>query len=189
MITTNDDELAKKLNILRNHGASVSEEQRHLGLKPYLLPEFAELGYNFRMTDLQGAIGLVQLEKLDGFLEERKNWAQYYQKNLEGIGWLQTPIVKQGYRHSWQAYVCLVDETKAPLTRNGLMERLQVGGISSRPGTHAVHQLALYHDNFKLESEMCPIAAQCDRLTIALPLHNCMKSDDYNRIIYTIKQL
>ena len=61
MITTNDDVLGEKLQILRNHGASISEEQRHHGAKPYILPDFNVLGYNYRMTDLQGAIGVVQL--------------------------------------------------------------------------------------------------------------------------------
>ncbi|MFO7761100.1 MAG: DegT/DnrJ/EryC1/StrS family aminotransferase, partial [Desulfobia sp.] len=65
MMTTNTDELAEKMTMMRNHGASVSEEQRHHGPKPYILPEFNLLGYNYRMTDLQGAVGLAQLRKLD----------------------------------------------------------------------------------------------------------------------------
>ena len=63
MVTTNDDRLAETCNMLRNHGASISEEQRHKGPRPYLLPEFNMLGFNYRMTDLQGAVGLVQLGK------------------------------------------------------------------------------------------------------------------------------
>jgi len=69
MLTTNDDALAEKLNMLRNHGASISEEQRHKGPKPYILPEFDMVGYNYRMTDLQGALGVVQLKKLNKFIE------------------------------------------------------------------------------------------------------------------------
>jgi perosamine synthetase len=78
MITTNDDKLGATLQVLRNHGASISEEQRHHGPKPYILPDFNVLGYNYRMTDLQGAIGEVQLKKLDTFIEERAHWAAYY---------------------------------------------------------------------------------------------------------------
>ena len=73
MITTNNKELAEKVSVLRNHGANISEEQRHHGSKPYILPEFNVLGYNYRMTDLQGAIGTVQLKKLNLFIEERSN--------------------------------------------------------------------------------------------------------------------
>ena len=70
-MTTNDAALAERMNQLRNHGATISEEQRHHGPQPYLLPEFNLLGFNYRMTDLQGAVGLVQLRKLDRFIEER----------------------------------------------------------------------------------------------------------------------
>jgi dTDP-4-amino-4,6-dideoxygalactose transaminase len=82
MVTTNDDELAEKVNVLRNHGASISEEQRHHGAQPYLLPEFNALGFNYRMTDLQGAVGVVQLRKLDGFIAERQRWASFYEQEL-----------------------------------------------------------------------------------------------------------
>lgn len=76
MVTTNRGDLALVAERLRNHGASVSEEQRHRGPRPYLLPEFNLLGFNYRMTDLQGAVGLVQLSKLDRFLAERQRWAE-----------------------------------------------------------------------------------------------------------------
>ena len=78
MVTTNDDTLAENMRSLRNHGASISEEQRHRGPKPYIVPEFERLGFNYRMTDFQGAVGLVQLAKLDAFLEERRHWATFY---------------------------------------------------------------------------------------------------------------
>ena len=91
MLTTNDDALAAKLDMLRNHGASISEEQRHKGPKPYILPEFDLVGYNYRMTDLQGAMGVVQLKKLDKFIDERQSWANYYHKELSKISWLRTP--------------------------------------------------------------------------------------------------
>ena len=75
MVTTNNDQLAEQMNMLRNHGASISEEQRHHGPKPYILPDFNLLGFNYRMTDLQGAVGLVQLEKMEQFISERQRWA------------------------------------------------------------------------------------------------------------------
>ena len=83
MITTNDDKLAELISNLRNHGASVSEEQRHHGPKPYILPEFNMLGYNYRMTDLQAAVGIVQLKKLDIFIDEREQWATFYNEQLK----------------------------------------------------------------------------------------------------------
>jgi perosamine synthetase len=187
MVTTNDAALADKVNMLRNHGASVSEEQRHRGPRPYLLPDFNLLGFNYRMTDLQGAVGLVQLGKLDRFIAERQRWADYYASELAAVPWLRTPRIPSGWTHGWQAYVCYVDESKAPCPRNDIMDRLQERGISTRPGTHAVHMLGYYRDRFGLEPGEFPAARDCDRDTIALPLHNRMSDDDYRYVVREIK--
>ncbi|WP_072905795.1 DegT/DnrJ/EryC1/StrS family aminotransferase [Malonomonas rubra] len=187
MVTCNDNALADKIAMLRSHGASVSEEQRHLGPKPYLLPEFNLLGFNYRMTDLQGAVGLVQLGKLDTFIGERRKWAQYYCRELRGIDWITPPEISDGC--GWQAFVCQVDEEKSPLPRNEIMEALQSMGISTRPGTHAVHALGYLREQFSLEDEDYPEAMKCDRFTMAIPLHNRMVEEDFKYVAEAIKHL
>lgn len=188
MVTTNDDQLAELANMLRNHGASISEEQRHKGPRPYLLPEFNLLGYNYRMTDLQGAVGLVQLGKLDRFIAERSQWADYYARELAGVSWLRMPpLPLPGGSHAWQAFVTTVDTTLAPRPRNEVMDILQQKGISTRPGTHAVHLLGYYRDRFALAPEDYPGALQCDCDSMAIPLHNCMSPEDYAYIVEAIK--
>jgi dTDP-4-amino-4,6-dideoxygalactose transaminase len=189
MVTTGDPALAEKINMLRNHGASVSEEERHHGRRPYLLPEFNLLGYNYRMTDLQGAMGLVQLAKLDAFIAERHERAEFYRRELGAIKWLRLPAPPEGYRHGWQAYVCYVDERAAPITRDEMMERLQAQGISARPGTHAVHMLGLYRRRFGLAADDLPGARDCDRFTMAIPLHNRMSEADFRRVVRALKAL
>ncbi len=189
MVTTNDDALAEKINMLRNHGASISEEQRHNGPRPYLLAEFNLLGYNYRMTDLQGAVGLVQLGKLDQFIAERQKWAEFYRKELASIDWLRCPIMPEGYVSGWQAYVCYLDEAKAPKSRNQIMEYLQERGISTRPGTHAVHMLGVYRDRFGLMPGDFPGARDCDAYTMAIPLHNRMSAEDYQYVVDTLKEI
>ena len=189
MVVTDDDELAERIGLLRNHGASVSEEQRHRGPRPYLLPEFNMLGYNYRMTDLQGSVGLVQLGKLDRFIAERRKWAEYYTRELAGIEWLRTPAVPEGYSHAWQSYVCCVDESKAPMSRNEIMEVLQSEGISTRPGTHAVHMLGYHRDRFGLRADDFPAARDCDRYSMAIPLHNRMTPEDFKYVVTAIRNL
>ena len=189
MVTTNDDALAEKVNSLRNHGASVSEEVRHRGAKPYLLPDFRMLGYNYRMTDLQGAVGLVQLGKLDVFLDERRRLSEAYAEGLADVQWLRTPSVPDGWRCGWQAYVCYVDESRSPVTRNEIMEQLQSHGISTRPGTHAVHMQEYYRERLGLADEAFPNARDCDRCTMALPLHNRMSEDDCQWVTSVLKAL
>lgn len=183
MITTNDDALGEKLAILRNHGASVSEEQRHHGPKPFILPDFDVMGFNYRMTDLQGAVGVVQLKKLDTFISERAHWAAYYTRELASIPWLQTPQHSSEYKHGWQSYVTLVDESKAPMSRNDIMEKLQKQGISTRPGTHAVHMLNFYREKYGLKPTDYPEAQKVNDYSMAIPLHNRMTSDDYAYVV------
>ena len=189
MLTTNDDKLAVHLDRLRNHGASVSEEQRHHGPKPYILSSFEMVGYNYRMTDIQGAIGVVQLSKLDKFIDERQYWATYYAEQLKDISWLRTPVVPDGYKHGWQSYVTYVDESMSPMVRNGIMEYLQQNGISTRPGTHAVHMLDVYAKMYNLKPEDFPFAYNADRFSMSIPLHNRMVKADFDYIIYHLKQI
>jgi perosamine synthetase len=183
MLTTNDDVLAEKLNMLRNHGASISEEQRHKGPKPYILPEFDIVGYNYRMTDIQGAVGVVQLKKLDVFIDEREKWANYYKEKLSGINWIRTPHIPSGYKHGWQSYVLFIDEKTAPMKRNDLMEYLQQKGISTRPGTHAVHMLGYYAKTYQIQPDDFPGAYAANEYSMSIPLHNKMVKEDFEYIV------
>src|SRR5688572_7415793 len=153
MVTTNDDTIAEKIKSLRNHGATISEEERHHGPKPYILPGFNLMGYNYRMTDLQGAVGVVQIKKLDTFIEERDKWSNFYKDELKDIPWLSLPNFSKDYRHGWQSFVTMIDESKSPMKRNDIMEKLQQAGISTRPGTHAVHMLDFYKKKLDLRAE------------------------------------
>lgn len=189
MITTNNIELAEKIVVLRNHGASISEEQRHAGSQPYLLPEFSVLGYNYRMTDLQGAIGLVQLQKLSDLVAQRRVRADYYRRQLTEIDWLDLPQSPEGYSHSWQSYVCTVNEKHAPFSRNEIMKLLQDRGISTRPGTHAVHLLKFYQQKFGIQPGDFPAALHCNFNSMAIPLHNKMIDADFDYIVDALKSI
>jgi dTDP-4-amino-4,6-dideoxygalactose transaminase len=189
MVTTNKDTLAERVNMLRNHGASISEEQRHQGPRPYLLADYDLLGFNYRMTDLQGALGFEQLKKLDGFIDERQKWADYYRRELASLDWIRTPAVPRDDRHGWQSFVCYIDETRSPLSRNKIMERLEDKGISVRPGTHAVHMLGYYRSRFGCKPDDLPHSKACHDNTMAIPLHNRMTADDYAYVVDAIKVL
>jgi perosamine synthetase len=189
MVTTNDDHLAEQVKRMRNHGASISEEERHRGPRPYLLPDFEILGFNYRMTDLQGAVGLVQLTKLDRFIDERARMAEEYRKDLADLQWLRMPEEPSEGRHAWQAYVTYVDPKTAPMPRNRIMETLQQQGVATRPGTHAVHMLKYYQKRFGLRPEDYPGARDCDQNTMAIPLHNKLLLDDYEYVVSALRQL
>src|SRR5262249_49068912 len=175
--------------ILRNHGASISEEQRHAGPQPYLLADFDELGFNYRMTDIQAAVGLVQLGKLDAFIEERDRWARFYRETLREFSWLMHPVRPNHGTHAWQAYVTYVDPQKAPLPRNEMMARLHAMGVATRPGTHAVHMLGYYQKHLHHRDDDFPAARDCARNTMAIPLHNRMTEDDYVYVVDCIRSI
>lgn len=189
MVTTNDPQLARTADMLRNHGAEVSEEQRHRGPRPYLLAEFNLLGFNYRMTDLQGAVGLAQLAKLDRFVAERERWARWYMQELQSLPWLRMPALPSDGNHAWQAFVTYVDPQRAPRPRNAIMEELQRAGVSTRPGTHAVHMLGYYRKRFGLGPDDCPAARDCDANTMAIPLHNRMSEDDYRYVVAALRKI
>lgn len=189
MVTTNDAAYAEICDQLRNHGASVSEEVRHNGPKPYLLPDFNLLGYNYRMTDLQGAVGVVQMEKLSFFIKERQQWADFYCEELADIDWLRMPSRSVEGQHAWQSFVTHVDPVVAPAPRNHIMEKLQQQGISTRPGTHAVHMLSFYSQKYDLKPHDYPGAQDANDNSMSIPLHNRMTADDYKYVVHAIKML
>jgi dTDP-4-amino-4,6-dideoxygalactose transaminase len=183
MVTTDDPELARHAEILRNHGAHISEEKRHASARPHEMPEFDEVGFNYRMTDLQAAVGTVQLGKLDAFLAERDQWARWYTEQLGGLEWLAPPPTPADGTHGWQSYVATVRDD-APVPRDELMDRLQEAGIATRPGTHCVPSLGAWRD----ATGAFPVAEMLERQTIALPLHNRMTSDDYARVVDALSE-
>ena len=189
MLTTNDDKIAAHLDMLRNHGASISEEQRHHGPKPYILAAYDIVGYNYRMTDIQGALGVVQLSKLDKFIDEREKWAAYYTEKLKNISWLRTPITPDGYKHGWQSYVTFIDENISPIKRNEMMEVLQQQGIATRPGTHAVHMLGAYANKYGIKPLDYTGAFMADQQSMSIPLHNRMVKEDFDYIISVLISL
>ena len=189
IVTTNSSDLAERMNQMRNHGATTSEEQRHRGPKPYILPDFNLLGFNYRMTDVQGAIGLAQLKKLDRFIAERAMWAAWYREQLAEVDWLLQPEEPENGRHGWQSYVTYVDPQKAPMPRNEIMEHLKVQGIATRPGTHAVHMTNLYQKRFGYDPDDFPVARDCELQTMAIPLHNRMTREDYQYVVDVLRAL
>ncbi|RPI15685.1 MAG: DegT/DnrJ/EryC1/StrS family aminotransferase [Ignavibacteriae bacterium] len=196
MITTNNDELVKKLRAMRDHGAVISDHERHLSGKPYLLPDFPYLGFNYRMTDIQASIGCTQMARAEQIYEKRNIIAGKYDKFInENIPWLKIPFRNNEYRHGFQAYVCLFEPEKINeknieeinKKRNDFMDYLQSNGISTRPGTHAVHMLSYYKNKYNLNSWNylnSYIAYYC---SIAFPLFPSLTDEEFYYIAEKIK--
>ena len=173
MVLTNNSEVYQMIIEMRNHGSMVTSAERHKG-PGYLLPRYVTSGFNYRMTDIQGAIGCSQTEKLDFILEKHQEIAACYDKLLAGkTSVIKTPYVPEGYYHTYQSYVCLLDFGNVGMgqqKRNTIMKHLDDIGIVTRQGTHAVHKLDYYRKQFGFKNTDFPIADKCDSLTISLPV-------------------
>jgi len=200
MLITNDDKLALVVSQLKDHGASKSDLQRHKEKGGSLLPDFTMRGYNYRMTDMQGALGVCQMNKKEYIMDGRRDVASKYDKALEDIKELITPYTPNGYRHGYQSYVCIFtdgedissltkdDIDRINIKRNIFMEKLEEKNIATRQGTHAVHTLGYYKDKNHLRDEDFLMSYAGDRLSIALPLYAGMSDEEFAYIISNIKE-
>jgi dTDP-4-amino-4,6-dideoxygalactose transaminase len=107
MVVTSNEKITQKVSSLRDHGASKSDLERHKERGGSLLPEFHQRGYNYRMTDLQAAVGVAQIKKAAMIIQGRREIAQKYNQALKDQSQLITPLVPEGYIHGYQSYVCL----------------------------------------------------------------------------------
>lgn len=195
MLTTPSRDVDRLARSLRDHGGSVSDLERHQSGGAPLLSGFEHLGYNYRMTDIQAALGCSQLAKAERMLKERAARAHVYDAALAGVPWLRTPAVPEGDVHGYQAYVCLfAPEQPTPdnlerlhARRNALMRRLDTRGISTRQGTHAPVLLAYYAGKYDLRPDRFPNACLADRLSLALPLYSQMTDADQERVCAAIR--
>jgi dTDP-4-amino-4,6-dideoxygalactose transaminase len=192
MLVTNNPAIANSVSSLRNHGAAVSDFDRH-EQGGYLLPAFDVLGYNYRMTDMQAAIGVEQMKKLDWIISQRIQKARRYDKALGHIECIRIPYAPEGYKHTYQSYVImLIPKKQQPTldvieelsrTRNKIMAKLAEKGIATRQGTSAVHQLGYYRNKYKLKVDDHPFSLMADRHSITLPLYPQMTNEEQDYVI------
>jgi dTDP-4-amino-4,6-dideoxygalactose transaminase len=184
MITTGDDDAAARLRRLRQHGMSVSDLARH-GSNKVMSESYDEVGYNYRMTDMQAALGSVQLRRLDGMLAKRRALATGYTARLAHMPWLVPPQEPSGFEHNYQSYMMRL-ASDAPLGRDELMQKLLDRGVSTRRGIMAIHREAPYRGDW---DKLLPITNMLTDTTIILPLHHEMTEDDHDHVVECIEQI
>jgi perosamine synthetase len=191
MLTTASEEWKEAAESLRDHGAGKSDLARHEQPFGFLLSDFDRLGYNYRMTDLQGALGCAQLERADWILDERRRRAARYDEALSGLEWLATPRVPEGDVHGYQSYVCLFRPEEPTLdnldrlgdARNRVMATMERNGIATRQGTHAAALTAFYSEKYGIGAKDFPVSAFAERLSLALPLYPDMTDADQELVV------
>jgi perosamine synthetase len=184
MVTTNNPELAERIKILRNHGATANSNVD--ASKPYYMGNFDHLGFNLRFSDIQAAVGVAQMAKLDRLLSDRLACAQQYNLLLESVSEIAIPEIPSLCGHSYQSYVIRLTEG-CTSRRNLLMEALAAKGIQTRPGTHAVHRLGYYRDKYGIDPKAYPEASKSEDLSITLPIFPDMTDTDQQKVANILK--
>jgi perosamine synthetase len=181
MITTNNEAYYNRMKLLRQHGMSVNDRTRHESSK-IIFEDHLEVGYNYRLTDIQASVGIQQLEKLDWIIGKRRKIASRYHKAFKAIGCIQLPLEKKGYFSNYQSYsIYLKDD--APVSRNDIMQKMLDAGISSRRGIMTTHRETAYRKEY--DGLSLPVSEKaCDR-SIILPLYVPMKDEDIEKVIET----
>jgi dTDP-4-amino-4,6-dideoxygalactose transaminase len=182
MVTTPDEQVASRLRRLREHGMDMSAAQRHQSRQP-IIEHYVEVGFNYRMTDVQAAIGLVQLGKLGRLVARRRELAQRYQNLLADVPELQTATDPRYGSTNYQSFwVALPDNF--PVTRDDLLRALADAGVSARRGIMAAHLEPAY------EGHACAALPVTERLTassLILPLFHDMSESEQDVVVSVIR--
>jgi perosamine synthetase len=185
------------LRSLRSHGVRIPASAPTTAPQPYDLGDFDQLGYNYRLTDLQAAVGIAQMRKLAQILTRRREIARIYDRELAGLAGVQLPEAPSGFEHTYQSYVVLItpagrefrDPESLHELRNRMMIELKNAGVATRPGTHAVHALKYFRDKYGLEGRSLPNAMAVMNQSIALPLHPLLTSGEVSFICSNFKRI
>ncbi|MEW5693350.1 MAG: DegT/DnrJ/EryC1/StrS family aminotransferase [Candidatus Hydrogenedentota bacterium] len=184
MITTNNKKYEKYIRLLRHQGMSVSDIKRHSSNK-VIFEKYNIVGYNYRLTDLQAAIGIEQLNKLQEIIEKRIRLAQRYNEKFKNKDYLITPFVPEYAYTNYQSY-CVYIKSKKNKTRNGLMNYLMSKHISTRRGIMCIHREKPYIEI----SKNCNLknSEYASDNSIILPLYHQMKKEEQDYIIRSIEE-
>ncbi|GAA1749524.1 DegT/DnrJ/EryC1/StrS family aminotransferase [Luedemannella helvata] len=184
MVTVDDAEVATRLRRLREHGMNVSAADRHASAQP-VLEAYLETAYNYRMTDIQAAVGLVQLGRLDGIVAQRRAIAERYQELLADIDGL-TPVRDPAYgTTNYQSFWVLI-EPSFGATRDEALAELAANGVSARRGIMASHLEPAYagHPHVAL-----PNTERITRESLILPVHHALTEDDQDHVVAVLRKL
>ena len=192
MVTTNCGRTAENIRLWRQHGMSISDLKRHKS-KKVISETYECLGYNYRMTDMQAAVGRVQLKKLNKIISIRKEVASSYQMELSKIDEVITPIEKDNVSTNWQSYSVYISKKNRV---DKIMENLLANGIASRKGIMCAHLQQAYkkepytwiRKSFKEELKL-PVSEDLSKNSIILPLHHLIKIKDIKYITDKIKEV
>jgi dTDP-4-amino-4,6-dideoxygalactose transaminase len=184
-VTTNREDYYNRMKLLRQHGMSVNDRVRHEANK-VIFEDHVEVAYNYRMTDIQAAVGIEQLKKLDWIVSERRKIAMQYLDAFKDISWIRLPFEQEGYFTNYQSFSIFLEE-HCPISRNDLMQKMLDAGIATRRGIMTSHRETAYKQ--ECAGLQLPMSEMASDRSIILPLYVPMKQEDIDQVISTFRAL
>lgn len=189
-VLTNDDEFAERARLYSLHGISKDAWKRYsnAGYQHWdtLLP-----GFKYNMTDVQAALGIHQLKRLDGFIETRERYAKIYQQAFADLREIETLRMTGGAgdKHAWHLFVILLRLDRLSIDRDGFMEALRLENIGTAINFRSLHIQPYYRDTYNIKRDDLPNAAAVSDRLISLPLYPKMSEQDVLEVIEAVRKI
>jgi len=179
VIVTNNEKMAKLCRSMRNQGRGEGDD--------WLQHE--RLGYNYRISDINCALGIAQLERLDEILEKRETVAQMYNERLKDMEGAKIPYVAPQVKMSWFVYVMQLDDNYTKEDRNGILQKLKEKGIGCSNYFPPIHLQPFYREIFGYREGDFPVTEKVSKSTIALPFYNNLTEEQIDYVYQNLKEI
>lgn len=179
MITTNNPAYAEQLRLLRQHGMNISDTARH-SARNVIIEEYPVLGYNYRLTDLQAAVGIEQMKRLDSLAHRRVELAMRYDRLLSEHRWLRPPHIPSYADPNFQSYAISLSDERA-VTRDSVWQTLLDNGVAAKRGIMAIHRERSYTETYGHQS--LPMTEKASDGSLLLPLYPQMTELEQDHVV------
>ncbi|MBC8264051.1 MAG: UDP-4-amino-4,6-dideoxy-N-acetyl-beta-L-altrosamine transaminase [Anaerolineales bacterium] len=187
MITTDDPDLARRMRVFRNHGITTEHRQREQQGSWFY--EMVDLGYNYRLTDIQCVLGMSQLRKLPAWVARRQEIARRYDEAFAGVPAVEPLGVRDEVTHAYHLYIIRLDLERLQLTRGKVFSALIAEGIGVNVHYIPVHLHPFYRERFATGPGLCPVAEAAYERMISLPVFPRMSDGDVDDVINAVDKV
>jgi dTDP-4-amino-4,6-dideoxygalactose transaminase len=179
MVVTNDSEIADRIRYLSVFGMKTAWDRTKNGV--FTIPEFHDIGYNYKMSDITAAVGVAQIRKITKIIDRKRELANIWDEHLEEIGLIEKPFIDSRTNHIFQSYVALVDRK---IDRNSLIQKMLSAGVQTQIGTYASHIQPVYRS-----ADYCPNSLDIYNRAIALPMFYSLDESTIDKIAKILKRV
>ena len=183
-IFTNDKKISEKISLLKNHG--INRNKVLTNKNGVWFYGIKSLGYNYRLSDIQCALGISQLKKLNSFILSRRKIAKIYDKNFSNMNKFEIPVARKNCYHSYHLYPLLIDFNKTKLNKKNFFLKMQSRGIYMQVHYVPIHYHEFYKKKFKLKKGDFPVAESFYEKEVSIPIYPSLKKNEVYKVINNI---